>query len=122
MRSTSRIRIVAIATLLIGLSFSACGIIERRAEVRQWIGRPASELVRQRGNPDRVDPGPDGGRVFVYEWTTESTHQVPGKKWREPTGAVRWTEPRTETLYHRERQSFKVDKNGTIVDASWPAW
>ena len=108
--------------LLAVQSTAGCGIVQRYAEVRPWIGRPAAELVQQQGQPTRIEQDGRGNRVFIYEWTNEHTYEEPGRAWRDAAGEMRWTNPRTETRYRRERQSYYVNSQNIIYDATWPIW
>jgi hypothetical protein len=112
----------SLGLVLAVLLTAGCGVIQRHAEVQPWVGRPVAELVQQRGQPTRIERDGRGNRVFVYEWTTEYASEVPGRVWRDAAGAVRWTNPTTETRYHRERQRYYVSPQDTIVDATWPIW
>ncbi len=45
----------------------------RREILESWIGKSATELVRQWGPPDSTFANPDGTVVYVYEETTKVT-------------------------------------------------
>lgn len=112
-----------LAVVLLGFLFSAltgCGIFSRNAEISTWIGRPMNELVQSRGNPTSWERDGKGNRVLVYEWTWESTYETPGRAWRDASG-VRWTNPKTETILHRERRAYYVNRDGIVFDGKW-AW
>jgi len=102
------------------LSLSGCGVLSRNAEINTFVGRPMQELIQARGNPDRWETDGKGNRVLVYEWTWESTYETPGRAWRDASG-VRWTNPKTETILHRERRSYYVNSQGTVTGGTW-AW
>jgi hypothetical protein len=102
------------------LTSAGCGILSRSAEINTWIGRSMKELVQTRGNPDRYETDGKGNRVLVYEWTWESTYETPGRAWRDASG-LRWTNPKTETILHRERRAYYVNREGIVFDGKW-AW
>jgi len=102
------------------LTLGGCGVLSRNAEISAWIGRPMNELVQARGNPDRYETDGKGNRVLVYEWTWESTYETPGRAWRDASG-LRWTNPKTETILHREKRAYYVNKQGIVFDGKW-AW
>jgi hypothetical protein len=102
------------------LTAGGCGVFSRNAEISAWIGGPVNELIQARGNPDRYETDGKGNRVLVYEWTWESTYETPGRAWRDASG-VRWTNPKTETILHRERRAYYVNKQGIVFDGKW-AW
>lgn len=102
------------------LVLTGCGVLSRNAEINSFVGRPMQELIQARGNPDRWETDGKGNKVLVYEWTWESTYETPGRAWRDASG-LRWTNPRTETILHREKRAYYVNKQGIVFDGKW-AW
>ncbi|MFH1081705.1 MAG: hypothetical protein V1766_15825 [Pseudomonadota bacterium] len=101
------------------LAISAgCGMLNGNAEISTWIGRPMNELVQSRGNPTNWETDGKGNMVLVYEWTWESTYETPGRAWRDASG-VRWTNPKMETILHRERRAYYVNREGIVSDGKW---
>ncbi|NLT23793.1 MAG: hypothetical protein GXX82_12165 [Syntrophorhabdus sp.] len=114
-----RFFIIAAACYLF-LSLTACGVLSRNAEINAFVGRPMQDLIQARGNPDRWETDGKGNRVLVYEWTWESTYETPGRAWRDASG-LRWTNPKTETILHRGKRAYYVNKQGIVFDGKW-AW
>ena len=112
-----RILLMILFGCLLAVS-TGCGVLSRNAEISTWIGRPMNELVRARGNPTNWETDGKGNRVLVYEWTWESTYETPGRAWRDASG-VRWTNPKTETILHRERRAYYVNREGVVFDGKW---
>jgi len=96
-----------------------CGITTRQAQIRQWIGRPESELIAEWGQPARIERDRQGRRVLVYQWQTEQWEEEEGKIWTDSSGVTHWTAPRSRKVTTIEVRRFVVDANGMIINGSW---